>query len=68
LDDEDNGDELPPPPPPSNDGEYVNDQIHVSKNLTHEGTMRQLDDVLMAIKVECEKGGHQFAHVHPILN
>jgi hypothetical protein len=30
--------------------------------------MRQLDDVLMAIKVECEKGGHQLAHVHPILN
>jgi hypothetical protein len=30
--------------------------------------MRQLDNVLMKIKVEYEKGGHQLAHVHPILN
>jgi hypothetical protein len=28
LDDEDNGDEFPRPP--NNDGEYVNDDIHVS--------------------------------------
>ncbi len=68
MDDEDNGDELAPPPPPSNDGEYINDQYMLLKILTHEGTMRQFDDVFMAIKVECEKGGHQLAHVHPILN
>ncbi len=30
--------------------------------------MRQLDDVLMATKVEREKGGHQLAHVHLIFN
>ena len=47
----------------------MEDRLHISQGLTQESTQERLDEVLQAIKIDCEEGGHQLAlHAHAILS
>ena len=46
-----------------------NNELRISQGLTQENALEQVDEVLEAIKNECEERGHQLAlHVHAVLS
>ena len=49
------------------DNECGDEELRISQGFTQESTLEQVDEVLEAIKNECEEGGYQLAlHAHAI--